>query len=269
MPGGIILAAHGSKHPGAMAALDVFRDALAVAYPGVRVELARTVGRKHGNAADFGGARRVGDVLAGQVAAGIDRVVVQSLHVVPGEEYHEMLSGVRGFLESGGPALSISVGAPLLADLLDVERVTEAVLEILPGDRTPAEGVVLMGHGAPPPGAGFYQVLRERLARRDTLAHFGTMPRTRDEPCHDVFRIRDALVAARVDTAWLVPFFSVAGAHACSDLAGDKDISWRGVLTSAGIRCRPLLFGLIEREPFAAVWRDHLEKAVSRLPPLR
>jgi sirohydrochlorin cobaltochelatase len=260
----MVLAAHGSSHPGAMAALGAFRDRVAAGHPGWRVELARTVGRQHGSAAVFGGTRRVAAVLEALVAAGIRRVVVQSLHVVPGEEYHEMLAALGRSLENGGKRLSVSVGAPLLADLADVDRVAEAVLAGVPG-RASGEGLVLMGHGAPPPGAGFYAALGERLARRDELAHFGTMPRERDAPCPDIGRIRDALAGAGVASAWLMPFFTLAGAHARTDLAGDRPTSWRVILEATGIRCRPLLAGLIEGEAFAAVWRDHLDRALDRL----
>lgn len=265
MPAAVILAAHGSRHPGAMAGLAAFRDALAASLPDFQVELARTVGRKHGNAAAFGGARQVADVLAGLAASGVRRVAVQSLHVVPGEEYHCMVAGIGRFLEAGGHGLSVSIGAPLLASLADVDRVAGAVLESIPAERAPHEAVVLMGHGAPPPGAGFYAALRERLAGRDRLARFGAMPRERGAPCLDILRIRDALLGAGVDAAWLMPFLTVAGAHACCDLAGERETSWRGVLEAAGIRCRTSLAGLIERPAFAAVWRDHLDKALSRL----
>lgn len=185
----IVLAAHGSKHPGAMAALAAFRERVAAWHPGWRVELARTVGRKHGSAEAFGGTRRVAGVLEALVAAGVRRVVVQSLHVVPGEEYHEMLAALRRYLENGGAKLAVSVGAPLLADLQDVDRVTGAVLGSLPGQRLAHEAVVLMGHGAPPPGAGFYAALGERLSRADPLAHFGTMPREAGAVCLDIGRI--------------------------------------------------------------------------------
>lgn len=261
----IVLAAHGSKHPGAMAALAAFRERVAAWHPGWRVELARTVGRKHGSAEAFGGTRRVAGVLEALVAAGVRRVVVQSLHVVPGEEYHEMLAALRRYLENGGAKLAVSVGAPLLADLQDVDRVTGAVLGSLPGQRLAHEAVVLMGHGAPPPGAGFYAALGERLSRADPLAHFGTMPREAGAVCLDIGRIRDALAAAGVGAAWLMPFFTVAGMHAWNDLAGEKAASWRGVLEAAGIRCRPALAGLIERQAFAEVWREHLERATARL----
>lgn len=261
----IVLAAHGSRHPGAMSALDAFRDRLAADLPAWGVELARTVGRKHGGAADFGGARRVSAVLEALVASGVRRVVVQSLHVVPGEEYHEMLAALGRFLENGGAHLTVSVGAPLLADLADVEVVAAALHTELADRRGPNEGLVVMGHGAPPPGAGFYAALGERLTRLDPLAHCGTMPQKRNAPCPDIGRIREAFAAAGVGTAWLRPFFTVAGAHACNDLAGEGPASWRGLLEAAGIRCRPALTGLIEAPAFTAVWREHLRRAMDRL----
>lgn len=265
MPDAIILAAHGSRHPGAMTPLCAFRDRLAASHPGFRVEIARTVGRRHGSAAAYGGARQVAAVLAELIASGVTRVAVQSLHVVPGEEYHEMLAGLQRSLEDGGSALSVSVGAPLLADPTDLDRVAGAVLETLPEARAPGDAVVIMGHGAPPPGAGFYEALRQRLSRHDPLVLFGTMPRESGVPCPDIERIRDALLAAGTGAVWLLPFFTVAGAHACSDLAGDKDGSWRSVLEAAGLRCRARLAGLIEAEAFTAVWRDHLARALARL----
>jgi len=242
-----------------MAAMALFRDRLAADYPDWRVELARTMGRRHGAAAAYGGTQRVTEVLDGLVAAGVRRIVVQSLHVVPGEEYREILAGLA---RQAGTGVAVSVGAPLLAGPDDVERVVRALLARLP-DRRPDEGLVVMGHGAPVPAAGFYDALGERLAALDRLAHFGTMPLTRGAPCPDIGRIRQALVAAGVRTAWLVPFFTVAGAHACIDLAGEGDGSWRGQLAQAGIACRPVLAGLIEDPACQAVWRDHLARAES------
>lgn len=265
MSPGIILAAHGSRHPGAMAALDAFRDRMAAAYPDARVEPARTVGTRHGRSADFGGVRRVPDVLAAMADAGIKRVAVQSLHVVPGEEYHEMLTGLGRFLEQGGADLTVSVGAPLLASRDDVTRAARAVLASLPPQRTAAQALVLMGHGAPPPGSGFYAMLCEELRRLDPLALCGTMPTKRGVPCPDIGRIRDELVETGVATVWLMPFFTVAGAHARADMAGDGEGSWRRILETAGLRCHPLTEGLVGREAFAALWREHLDRALARL----
>lgn len=262
--GAMVLAAHGSSHPGAMGSLSAFRDTVAAAHPGWRVELARTVGRKHGAAAVFGGVRRVATVLEALAAEGTRRVVVQSLHVVPGEEYHEMLSALGRYLENGGASFSVSVGGPLLTDLADVDRVAGALTAEAP-QRAPGQGLVVMGHGAPPPGAGFYAALGERIARGDPLAHFGTMPRERGAACPDIARIKGALLAAKVTEAWLFPFFTLAGVHASADLAGDRPDSWRGVLEAAGIRCRARLSGLIEITAFAAIWRDHLDRALARL----
>jgi len=262
---GIVLAAHGSRHPGAMAGLAAFGERLGREYPECLVAIARTIGRKHGGTEAFGGARRVPDVLAAMAAQGIKRVAVQSLHVVPGEEYHEMLAGLRRFLENGGRRMTFSVGAPLLASLADVDRVAGAVLAGLPPERAPNEALVVMGHGAPPPGAGFYEALREKLFRLDPLARFGAMPRERGVPCPDLEAIVADLTARNVRTAWLLPFLTVAGAHACCDLAGDAPASWRGRLEAAGIACRPHLAGLVEQPAMTAVWRDHLATALGHL----
>lgn len=265
MPTGILLAAHGSRHPGAMAALDAFAASLSQAFPDCTVAIARTVGRKHGGRQDFGGVCRVPAALAALAAAGLDRVAVQSLHVVPGEEYHDLLAEVGQFLAGEGAGMTVSVGAPLLASLADVDRVAGALLAHLPAGREPGEAVVLMGHGAPPPGAGFYDVLAAGLARRDRLAFFGTMPREKGAPCPDLERIVRALVRSGVTRAWLLPFFTVAGAHACCDLAGDGPTSWRSRLEAAGISCRTQLAGLVEQAAMTAVWRGHLDAALARL----
>ena len=91
------------------------------------------------------------------------------------------------------------------------------------------------------------------------------MPRERGAVCVDIGRIREALLRTGVTVVRLLPFFTLAGVHANADLAGDKPESWRRLLETAGIRCRARLTGLIEREAFAAVWRDHLERALARL----
>ena len=80
------------------------------------------------------------EVLDGLVAAGVRRIVVQSLHVVPGEEYREILAGLA---RQAGTGVAVSVGAPLLAGPDDVERVVRALLARLP-DRRPDEGLVVM-----------------------------------------------------------------------------------------------------------------------------
>ena len=121
-----------------------------------------------------------------------------------------------------------------------------------------------MGHGAPPPGAGFYEALRERLFQRDPLLHFGAMPREKGAASLELETILAALAAKGVTRALLLPFFTVAGAHACADLAGEHPESWRSRLEASGIRCRARLAGLLEIEALAAVWRDHLDRALAR-----
>lgn len=259
----IVLAAHGSRRPGAMEPLVAFRDRLAKLFPHWRVTLARTMGRQHGAAATYGGILSVAEVVQGLLASGVRRLALQSLHVVPGEEYQEMLSGLGEPLQTVGNGPAFAVGAPLLAEEADVARVARAVLRRLDDRRGPDAGLVVMGHGAPSPGGDLYDAFGRCLTGLDPLAHCGVLPLRRGEPCRDIERIRRSLLDAGVQEAWLVPLFTVAGVHACSDLAGEKTSSWKGVLEASGIACQADLTGLIEDAACQDVWREHLVEALA------
>jgi sirohydrochlorin cobaltochelatase len=52
---------------------------------------------------------------------------------------------------------------------------------------------------------------------------------------------------------------SVAGDHAKNDMAGDKEDSWKSILTKAGIKCETILKGTAEFDEFVNIWIDHLK----------
>jgi sirohydrochlorin cobaltochelatase len=106
------------------------------------------------------------------------------------------------------------------------------------------------------------------LSRRDPLLFFATLDRDRADALtadSNLGRLCRAITASGARRAWLMPFFSVAGAHARRDLAGDEEHSWRGVLTRAGIECLPLLSGLLELPGFAGIFLDRLDAALAEL----
>ena len=213
--------------------------------------------RPHGRAqARAGGGFRRGQArgraaFASRLGQGLRRVVVQSLHVVPGEEYHEMLASLGRYLENGGDAAcglgrraAVSPTSPTWSGW--PRRCWRPI-----SDDRRGRDEALVHHGPRRPAA------RSRLLRRPgRTAHpprppwsiSGPCPGSAARPVRTSLRIRDALARRPGGrTAWLMPFFTVAGAHACTDLAGDGPTSWRGRLEAAGITCRPVLAGLIER----------------------
>lgn len=263
----IVLAAHGSRHPDGLAALEAFAGAVSARHPLAEVRLARTMGEAHRrqNGRPPRAEVSLPAVLAELEAGGARRVVVQSLHVAPGAEYHEILAGIAAFGQGGGRIGAISVGGPLLSEGADLDRVAGAVLAEAPAGRRAGEALALMGHGAGAPGDALYAALGERLSRLDPGVLLGTLSPRRGQPSPDPARLAGEFSRRGVGTVWLMPFLTVAGAHAHHDLAGDGPHSWKSVFTAAGLRCHADLRGLIERPSLAAIWLDHLDRAMARL----
>lgn len=266
---GIILAAHGSRLPEALAALEAFARRVAGAHPECVVRPARTMGEMHRgrHLRPLFGARSVDAAFLEMARLKVARVAVQSLHVVAGGEFAEVLEGAGRARKSGAFA-AVAVGGPLVRDPADAAAVADALLASLPRERVPGDAVAVMGHGATGPAREIYAALAKELSRRDALVFFSTLDRTREDaarPGSNIGRLCEALVRSGARRAWLVPFFSVAGAHARRDLAGDEGHSWRGALSRAGIECLPVLSGLLELPRFARVFQDRLDEALAEL----
>jgi len=179
-------------------------------------------------------------------------VAVQSLHMIGGEEYHDLRHTVGAFKMMGG-FQKIILGYPLLATQEDMEKAVNAILHTLPQDRKKSDAVVLMGHGTHHPSNAFYAALMFQLQLQDQNVFVGTV-----EGYPEVDLIKELLLKKKIKKAYLMPFMSVAGDHAKNDMAGDEDDSWRSVLTSAGIQCVPILKGVAEYGSFVDIWVDHL-----------
>ncbi|MEF3697783.1 sirohydrochlorin cobaltochelatase [Desulfolutivibrio sp.] len=275
---GIILAAHGSRLPEARATLEAFTARVADSYPRCPVRLARTMGELHHgrHLRPLFGARSVDAAFLEMAGLGVARVAVQSLHVVAGGEFAEVLAAADRARRGGGFA-AVRVGGPLLPPAGDdpvrapqagIVLAAETLLASLPPGRAPHEAVAVMGHGARGPARETYAALAAELARRDPLVFFATLDRTKADAAREdshIGRLRRAILDSGAGRAWLVPFFSVAGAHARRDLAGDEALSWRGVLTRAGIDCVPVLLGLLEIELFARIFLDRLHASLASL----
>jgi sirohydrochlorin cobaltochelatase len=266
---GILLAAFGSSNPSAQRTLNRFDRKVREAFPGIPIRWAFTSGYIRRKLAD-GGVKTdsAAKALSKMAFEKFTHVAVQSLHVVPGVEYNELLKDAASFekgfsapvqgLEPGFDR--IVVGSPLLATNEDAQRAALAVLQHLPPGRAPQEGVALMGHGTWHPGASMYDVLAEALRGLDPLIRIGTM-----ESAAGVHDIARDLRAAGVTKVWLMPLLAVAGAHVRYDMLGEHPESWKSVLLAAGLECEPVLTSAAEYDGFAAIWIAHLHEAMSKL----
>ncbi|MDD4733088.1 MAG: sirohydrochlorin cobaltochelatase [Desulfovibrio sp.] len=256
----ILLAAYGSRKPDAQAAISRILDMVRTRYPGVPCDVAYTSRHVREKLAERGEhAPSLQDRLEDLAAQGIRHVAVQSLHVIPGREFHELLSLANELVLRNKEFNRIEVGFPLLAGEHDLDRVADALLEIA-ARHAPENGAVLfMGHGSRHPGSEYYDALNRQLQRRNPRVFVAPI----DGP--EILEIRDTLTTAQIREAALLPFLFGAGWHARRDLAGDRPESWESLFTSAGMDCRVILKGAAEHSELSTIWLAHLDDAVQRL----
>jgi sirohydrochlorin cobaltochelatase len=259
MKKGILLVAFGSTVPEAQVSFDNIEQSVKKNLPGVPVYWSYTSRIIIKKMAKEG--KRVAtpaEALAKMMRENFTHVVVQSLHTVPGAEFHGMLKNVHKFGGMDKGIKKVLVGYPLMATSEDVQRVAEAIVKVIPRERKKREGVVLMGHGTHHPADVYYAALAYHLQKLDPNVFVGTV-----EGWPEIDDIKADLKKRRIKRVYLMPFMSVAGDHARNDMAGPEQDSWKSILEQEGIQCLPVLKGTAEFQEFVDIWVDHLKSAFS------
>ncbi|MBF0200450.1 MAG: sirohydrochlorin cobaltochelatase [Desulfamplus sp.] len=250
----ILLVAFGSSEESARISFENIEKRTRTAYPDVPVFWAYTSHIIRNKLAKQGLLLDSPEVALAKLSGeGFTHVAVQSLHTIPGFEFHDLSRVVTSF-KNMGAFKKIIQGYPLLATQEDMERVVEAVLKTIPKNRKKDEAVLLMGHGTHHPSNVFYTALMFQLQLRDPNIYVGNV-----EGYPEIPEIKEWLMEKKIKKAWLMPFMSVAGDHAKNDMAGDDDDSWKSILTNAGIECEVVLKGTAEYDEYVDIWVDHIK----------
>jgi len=257
----IVLAAFGSRHKNAMASLAHITERVAAAYPDIPVRLAYTSKTIRGHMKKAGEAvDSVPDALDKLLAEGVTRVAIQSLHLIPGTEFHELLGLANEHMLRKDGFRRVEVGFPLVAGEAGVEEVADAVLAIAEQGKGENDAVLFMGHGTKHDGNVYYEALHRTFQRRNPSVHMGAMEA---EPGIDA--IIERFRRNGVKRAHLLPFLFGAGWHAARDMVGDHETSWKTRLEKAGIECEPVLKGAGEYDRLVDIWLAHLHDALERM----
>lgn len=259
---GILLSAFGTTLPEGGAAFKGMQHRVENTFPGTDIRWAyssRFVRTKLARAGQTVDSPEM--MLARMMDEGFTHVAVLSLHVIPGAEYHDLVRNAGLFARMTWGIERIEVARPLLSSHEDMVRVAGAMLKTVPPKREPHEGVVFVGHGNERhPADAIYCAMNGMVQELDPLAFVGTISGHPDLE-KVVFRMK----AKGVEKAYLVPLMTVAGDHARKDMAGDIPGSWKSVLAKNGIRCEPVLVGMVEHGEIVEIWLDHLRDAIERL----
>ena len=257
----ILLVTFGTSVPSAQSAFANIEEQVKAAFPDVPVKWAYTsciIREKLAKSGQHIDSPEV--ALAKLMDEGYKQVAIQSLHMIPGAEFHDLKVNADAFKGMVDGFERLLVGYPALSTSEDLTQAADAIMSIIPKERKKDEAVVWMGHGTHHPSNAVYEAMMYRLQRRDPNVYMGTVEGT---PGLD--DIKEMLLSKGVKKAWLMPFMSVAGDHAVNDLAGDEHDSWKSVLTEAGIACAPVIKGLAEYDAFTDLWLDHLKVVMAHM----
>lgn len=185
------------------------------------------------------------------------QVTVQSLHIIPGSEYADMLAEIEAARREGGPA-EVSVGLPLLGGDgdVDIRAAAGAILQTTPAGRKEGDALVWVGHGSSHGGSAHYRKLILAAQELDRNILIGTLEDGLDDILPQIKK-RDA------KRVWLMPLLAVIGKHAAEDLSGRGPESWRSRLEANGLECLDVTRGMVEYPAFTDIWLRHLQRAVA------
>lgn len=258
----ILLVAFGTSVPEARKAFDRIQYQVVRAFPQTEIRWAFTSRVIRAKLARQGETLESPELaLARLKDEGFSHVAVLSLHVFPGQEFHDLHRTARLFTQMAKGLRGVTVAMPLLSSYEDLVRAARALLLQVPNRRRPDEAVLFMGHGNQKhPADMIYAAMSHVLSDLSRHVHVGTV---QGRPSiHDLL---PKLQAAGISKAWLIPFMTVAGEHARQDMAGDDPGSWRSVLARHGIESEVQMAGIAENPAIVEIWLDHLGEAMERL----
>ena len=199
----------------------------------------------------------LGTTLRELKAAGYSRVVIQSLHIVPGEEWEKKVVQVSREI----PGLKVALGKPLLSSEEDQERTLRTVAQTFPKDLKDT-AVVLMAHGSPVPGGEKAYLAFDRLLRSRYQNVF--LGAVEDKPTKE--EAFAAVKKANPANVVLMPFMFVAGEHVAKDMLGDDPESWKSeLLKQKAYRIEGVKKGLGYQDGIIDIYLDHLAQALKSL----
>ena len=190
------------------------------------------------------------------LSRGITKVVTQSLHLLPGREFHETQRLVNQAGITSVPAM------PLLTTPTDYHEFGEILRPTILAK--PDEAILLLGHGTAHPIWIAYCCLEALLRRTFGSRIFvGVLEKFPDSQA-----LPGAIQAAGFSKVCIIPFLLVAGMHYHRDIIGDNPNSWKSRLCARGLAVETVDHGLGLFPGIDKLIIRHLDEAIIRLHAL-
>lgn len=198
----------------------------------------------------------VDEALARLKKDGVKTVVVQPLHVIPGEEYHEKILDPIDAAHNKKWFTKIVVGAPLLHSIEDYDKVVAVLQEEVAKLKT-TDAYVFMGHGTHHFANSSYSCLQLKMQDKKLPYYIGTV-----EGYPELDHLEARLQRDSRKSVTLIPLMVVAGDHAMNDMAGDEDDSWKSILKSRGYTVSADMSGMGAYRGIQDLYIEHIHDAL-------
>ncbi|MRT94635.1 sirohydrochlorin cobaltochelatase [Ancylomarina sp. 16SWW S1-10-2] len=258
---GILLVSFGSSYPETRATFKNIEENVKAAFPEQEIRWAYTSKfirkklRKRGEQIDS-----PAEALAKMGEEGFKKVAVQSLHVIPGEEYENLKKTVVAFSGIPKGIEEAKLGAPLLYHHTDVQALTEVLLRNLPSDMTTKDALVFMGHGTQHTANVYYPAMQYYLWQKNPNIFLATV-----EGYPELDDVIEKLDQKKWKKVYLMPFMTIAGDHARNDMAGEDSDSWQSQLEAKGYEVESVLSGMADQNEIVQIWIDHLKEVFQEM----
>lgn len=226
-------------------------------------------------------------------------IVVQSLQVIPGEEYTRVINYIKDFANNANGDLNdeylskvtLKLGVPLLQDAVADINSVATELDNLYGDKAAEGAVLFMGHGNPDSYDTYkanirYTQLEKAMQAINPNYFVGTVDMMGNFKTHVYDRMKEAGITS--GEVFLHPLMSIDGDHGHNDMGGDdddnweegvgftaneegevEDTSWKMYFRHLGYDCPDeniIHLGLLELPTVRQIWMNHTTDAISGEP---
>ncbi len=258
---GILLVSFGSSYPEAQAAFHNIEEETLKSFPDTKIYWAYTskfIRRKLAKTGKH--IDSPAQALAKMTEDGITHIAVQSLHVIPGSEYHDLQTTVDAFVVIPKGPHKIILGDPLLYNNQDNKELAEALKDIFSSQLHKHEALLFMGHGTSHFSNIYYPGFEYYLQNQMPQAYMGTV-----EGYPELSDVIESLRKEKIKNVILAPFMTVCGDHVQNDMVGNEKESWKSILEAEGFTVTPSLKGLAEYDSIVAIYIKHLKKSWDEL----
>lgn len=193
---------------------------------------------------------------------GYQNIIIQSMHLTPGEEYEKKIVQIAKEYESS--FASVQIGRPILTEVgqdggVDDFMIAAKALQTQFPTLKSYQEIVFMGHGSPHQHNVAYELLQKQF---DLLRLPVTVGVLEKDDFPNINHVLKRLKTKAVDSVILMPLLLVAGNHVEQDMAGKQETSWKSILSKAGYKVTCYLHGLGENQAIQEIFVAHIKDAM-------